>query len=99
MKKTVNNISLKQGIYIEDNNKGYWYASRDQAAAYNNFPIWKYSGMGSSYWYANTKAIENVKGLISTFYMAYNGTYLWLKTSDSVIRHIIKIDCPPLPPN
>jgi hypothetical protein len=93
-----NTLSLKKGIYIQDNNDGYWHASRDQATAYNNFPIYKYTGMGSSYWYANSKAIEKVKGIVNIYNMIFDGTNLWLKTSDGVTRHMIKISDAPKPP-
>ncbi len=93
-----NNYFIKQGIYIENNNQGYWSATKEQATAYNNFPIYKYTGMGSTYWMGNSKAIETVKGIKNTFYMIFNGDDLWLKTSDGILRHIIKINSPPLPP-
>ena len=89
---------IKPGIYIQNNNGEYWKATKEQATAFNNFPIWKYSGMGNSYWIAHNKAIENVKGIENIYYMIFDCNNFWLKTSDGILRHIIKIDKPHLPP-
>nr|QFG74682.1 MAG: hypothetical protein [Megaviridae environmental sample] len=93
-------FSLEPGIYIENNSNGYWEATKEQSEAFKNFPIWSYTGMGSTSWMGgNKKFNENVKGIKNTYNMIIsNNLNIWLKTSDGIYRHIFEIKKPLKPP-
>jgi hypothetical protein len=90
------------GLYVENNNNSYWKASLEQVAAIHNLNknyMYRYTGMGSSYWINHDKAIiNNVKGLKNkyTFVITANSG-IFIKTSDGKLRHVFEVEKPPKP--
>ena len=93
---------MYHGFYIANNSNSYWKASAEQVAAINNFYqnyFFRFTGMGSSYWIGNNKAIINdVKGLKNKYTFVLTASDLFIKTSDSQLRHVLEIEKPPKPP-
>lgn len=90
---------INTGVYISNNNSGYWKASDEQTTAINNFPSWKYNGMGSSHFLSSAHAEEVVKGIRNkyTIIIDTNGN-MWIKTSDGEFRQVLIIEKPIKPP-
>ena len=89
--------TIKPDIYIANDSGEYWIASPNQKKAFRKFPIDKYTGMGSSYWYTNSYAEEKILGINYYYKMILNADFnIFLKTSDGVYRHIFELKKPPI---
>lgn len=86
---------MNTGTFISNDNSGYWKASDEQTAAINNFPLYKYTGMGSTYFLSSTYAKEVVKGIKNKYTIIIdNNGNMWIKTSDGEFRQVLIVEKP-----